>query len=467
MIKKRTFCLFISIIILFTLTGCDVFKQNSDIDVNKDLDSELTKELKGKINDATMSTLSVEDENGDIYYFVLDDDVKITAEGGIVIDAPVNITYKGNLVKTKDAQKVIIDHITVLPIEEKEDEEEDKTDENTYSDKDLKEMIKSMSIEEKVGQMFIARCPKENAAEKASRYHLGGYILFAQDFKGKTKQMAIENIQSYQDVSDLKMFIAVDEEGGTVNRLSINKNFRAVPFWSPQELYNEGGWELIISDTVEKSILLKSLGINVNMAPVCDVSVNPSDYIYNRTFGKNADETSTYVKTVVKTMNSDGIGSVLKHFPGYGNNIDTHTGISYDKRDYNNFLDNDFKPFEAGIEAGADSILVSHNIIEAIDNQNPASLSKKIHDILREELNFSGVIMTDDLYMDAINNFVDEEQAAVSAILAGNDLICCTNFETQIPAVINAVNDGIISEDQIYESVLRILNWKNKLGILK
>ncbi len=471
MIKKRTICLFISIIIfLFILTGCDILKQNSEIGVNKDLDSELTKELRGKVYDATMSTLSVEDDNGEIYYFVLDDDIKITAEYGIVIDAPVSIVYKGSLAKTKDAQKVIIDHITVLPIEEKEDKEdkeEDKTDENTYSDKDLKEMIKSMSIEEKVGQLFIARCPEENAAEKASKYHLGGYILFAPDFKGKTKQMATENIQSYQDASDIKMFIAVDEEGGTVNRLSINKNFRAVPFWSPQDLYNEGGWELIISDTEEKSTLLKSLGININMAPVCDVSENPSDYIYNRAFGKNADETSKYVKTVVETMNSEGIGSVLKHFPGYGNNIDTHTGISYDKRDYSNFLNNDFKPFKAGIEAGADSILVSHNIIEAIDNQNPASLSKKIHDILREELNFSGVIMTDDLYMDAINNFVDEEQAAVSAILAGNDLICCTNFETQIPAVINAVNNGTIDEDQVDESVSRILNWKNKLGILK
>lgn len=166
-------------------------------------------------------------------------------------------------------------------------------------------------------------------------------------------------------------------------------------------------------------------------------------------------------------MKFEGIGSVLKHFPGYGNNIDTHTGISYDKRNYNSFLNNDFKPFEAGVEAGADAILVSHNIVVAMDSQNPASLSKTIHDILREVLNFNGVIMTDDLYMDAINHYVDEEQAAVSAILAGNDLICCTNFETQIPAVINAVNNGIISEEQVDESVLRILNWKNKLGILK
>lgn len=470
MILKRKFYLCISIIIfLLALTGCDLSK-----DVNQDLNFESTyKELKGKVYDATMSTLSVKDENGDIYYFVLDDDVKITAEDGIVIDAPVSIKYRGNLEKTKDAQNVIINHITVLPKEKDNSDEinnpsdEEKTDDKTYSDKDLEEMIKTMTIEEKVGQMFIVRCPKENVIEKALKYNLGGYVLFAKDFEVKTKQMVTENIQSYQDVSKLNMFVAVDEEGGTVNRLSINKNFRAVPFWSPQELYNEGGWDLIISDTVEKSNLLKSLGINVNMAPVCDVSENPSDYIYDRTFGKNADETSKYVKTVVETMKLEGIGSVLKHFPGYGNNVDTHTGISYDKRDYDNFINNDFKPFEAGIEAGADAILVSHNIVEVIDNQNPASLSKKIHDILREELNFNGVIMTDDLYMDAIYNYVDEEQAAVSAILAGNDLICCTNFETQIPAVINAVKNGTIDEDQVNESVLRILNWKNELGILK
>ena len=274
-----------------------MFKQNSEIDVNNDFNSELSKELKGKVYDATMSTISVEDENGDIYYFVINDDVKITAYDGIVIDAPISITYKGNLEKIKDAQKVTVDEITVLPKEK--NEEKKNTEEKIYSEKDLIEMIKSMSIEEKVGQMFIVRCPEKNAVEKALKYHLGGYILFAQDFKEKTKQMVIENIQSYQDVSDIKMFIAVDEEGGTVNRLSINKNFRAVPFWSPQELYNEGGWDLIISDTEEKSTLLKSLGINVNLAPVCDISEDPSDYIYNRTFGKNADETSKYVKTVV------------------------------------------------------------------------------------------------------------------------------------------------------------------------
>jgi beta-N-acetylhexosaminidase len=293
-------------------------------------------------------------------------------------------------------------------------------------EEDMKNIISKMSIEEKVGQMFIVRCPVEKAVESINEYNLGGYILFARDFEGKTKQQLADKIQSYQDVSEIKMLIAVDEEGGTVNRLSIFRAFRAVPFWSPQQLYREGGWELVISDTVEKSALLKSLGINVNMAPVCDISENPEDYIYSRTFGKNAAETSRYVETVVKTMKSESIGSVLKHFPGYGNNKDTHTGIVHDKRSYENFANNDFKPFKAGVDAGAGAVLVSHNIVEAVDDEYPASLSPKMHKLLRSEFNFNGVIMTDDLVMDAIKDYTGESEAAVAAVLAGNDLLCCT-----------------------------------------
>ncbi len=336
-----------------------------------------------------------------------------------------------------------------------------------YSESNLQNIIKEMSIEEKVGQLFIVRCPVEDQVDSITDYHLGGYILFSRDFKGKTKQKLIEEIQSYQASSEIKMLIAVDEEGGEVNRLSLYKSFRAVPFWSAQDLYRKGGWELITSDTVDKAKLLKSLGINVNMAPVCDVSENPNDYIYKRTFGKNAEETSRYVETVVKAMSDEKLGSVLKHFPGYGNNEDTHTGIAYDKRSYETFVNNDFKPFQAGIKAGADSILVSHNIVEAIDDQYPASLSAKVHSLLRNELNYDGVIMTDDLVMDAIKNYVGVNEAAVAAVLAGNDLLCCTDFQVQIPEVVKAVKNGIISEEQINASVLRILKWKSAIGILQ
>ena len=328
-----------------------------------------------------------------------------------------------------------------------------------------RELLSTMTLEEKVGQMFIARCPEEDAAEKADAYHLGGYILFARDFEGKTPEQAAADIQSFQEASKLPMLIGVDEEGGTVNRISRYPAFRQEPFPSPQELYQEGGFEAVREDTLEKCRLLKSLGVNVNFAPVCDVSQDPSDFIYERSFGQDAGLTAEYVKTVVEAMKGQGVACVLKHFPGYGNNTDTHTGIAYDNRPYETFETSDFLPFEAGIGSGAQMVLVSHNIVSCMDAQYPASLSPKVHELLREELGFDGVIVTDDLSMDGVRDFTDDSSAAVLAVQAGNDLLCCTDFETQIPAVLDAVEDGSISRDRIDESVLRILKMKNSCGI--
>ena len=213
--------------------------------------------------------------------------------------------------------------------------------------------------------------------------------------------------------------------------------------------------------------MLKSLGINVNLAPVCDVSVNENDYIHGRSFGQDAEQTAIFAETVVKEMNNQGMGSVLKHFPGYGNNSDTHTGIVYDSRPYSTFLESDFVPFKAGIKAGCGCVMVSHNIVSCIDEKYPASLSSKVHQTLRKELNFDGVVMTDDLCMEAITQYTDGRNTAVLAIEAGNDMLISTDFVQQIPAVIDAVNSGEISEDRIDRSVLRILNWKISLGIIK
>ena len=149
-----------------------------------------------------------------------------------------------------------------------------------------------------------------------------------------------------------------------------------MPFWSPQELYAEGGFDLIQSDTQEKCELLNSLGINLNFAPICDVSQNPEDFIYDRSFGQNAEQTAAYVHLVVQTMFQEGMGSVLKHFPGYGNNVDTHTGIAYDNRTCETFLNSDFLPFQAGIDSGANMVLVSHNVVSCMDSQTPASCGK-------------------------------------------------------------------------------------------
>jgi beta-N-acetylhexosaminidase len=328
-------------------------------------------------------------------------------------------------------------------------------------------MLQKMTLEEKVGQLFFVRLRKEQALEDIKNYYLGGYIFFGDDFKDENKTSIKNLIVNYQSASAIPMLIGVDEEGGTVNRISKYPAFRAVPFYSPIDLYKEGGFDLIRSDTLEKANLLLDLGINVNLAPVCDVSTNPNDFIYSRSFGKDAEDTSAYVKAVVEVMKQNKLGSTLKHFPGYGNNVDTHTGIAIDKRSYNTFATVDFLPFEAGIKAGADSILVSHNIVTSLDKDYPASLSPKIHEILRNDLGFTGVIMTDDLSMDAIKEYTEDDAAAVQAILAGNDLLIASNFEQQIPAVLAAVKDGTISESRIDESVLRVLKWKLALDIVK
>lgn len=353
---------------------------------------------------------------------------------------------------------------------------EESNDESTSADKEIvidnniekkaKKLLEAMTIEEKIGQMFLIRCNNVTAFEDIENYKVGGFILFDENIQGETKESLSSKIKSYQESSSINMIIAIDEEGGIVNRLSWYPEFRAVPFYSPQELYNEGGYPLIINDTKEKATLLKSLGINMNLAPVCDISTNPNDYIYPRTFGKDAEETATYVKTVVETMKENKIGSTLKHFPGYGSNLDTHSGMSTDNRSYESFVNNDFIPFKAGIDAGADSILVSHNIISSIDETLPASLSKSVHDIIRNDLGFNGVIMTDDLQMSAIKEYIGEVNSVIFAVNSGNDLIISSDYNIQIPTVIEAVKNGDIKEEVIDNAVLRVLKLKLSLGII-
>ena len=337
--------------------------------------------------------------------------------------------------------------------------------EEEINDQKLDKFIANMTLEEKVGQMFYVRCPDEDAVKQVSEYNIGGYIMFGRDFDGKTKDEVINDIQSYQDEADIPLLIGVDEEGGTVVRVSSNPNLRETPFLSPKDTYSNGGWDAIEQDANDKADLLLSLGINVNMAPVCDMTSNEYGFMYDRSFSSDVDMEDRYVRTVVETSKAKKLGTVLKHFPGYGNNSDTHTGIAYDDREYSEFENTDFKPFYQGIESGADCILVSHNIVNCMDSEYPASLSQKVHNILRNDFKFDGVIMTDDLIMDAITEFTGDEAAAVTAAKCGNDLLCCSSVDTQYPAVLEAVQNGEIPETQVDASVKRILKWKQNLGI--
>ncbi len=354
---------------------------------------------------------------------------------------------------------------TETPTEATEQVSEEPTQPPTQAF-DYTDVISQMTLQEKVAQMMMVSCHEGVDIETASSYNVGSICLYSHSFADKTADEISTMIETYQELSRIPMLVSTDEEGGTVVRVSANENLRATPFWSPSELYSEGGFDLIESDTIEKADLLLSLGVNVNLAPVCDVPLSEENYIYDRCFSLSHEETSQYVECVVKTMKEKRIGSTLKHFPGYGGSVDTHESMSYDYREYSDFENGDFLPFIAGIQAGADSVLVSHNIVTCMDENMPASLSKPIHDILRNELHFDGVIITDDLVMQGIRQFTDGENAAVLAVKAGNDMIICEDYAGCVSAIVNAVENGEIDETQIDESVNRILKWKNALGLI-
>lgn len=341
----------------------------------------------------------------------------------------------------------------------------ESSDEKTEDDK-VANLVAEMSTKEKVGQLFLARVPVENALSDIQEYHLGGYLLFGRDVEGKTYDEVQSTIAQYQETSEVPMLIAADEEGGTVSRVSRNSQLVATPFQSPQDLYAQGGWDAITKDTTDKAGILKELGIDAGLFPVADVATDPNAFIYDRTIGQDAKGTAEYVTTVVKALKKAHSGSTLKHFPGYGNNQDSHTDIVTDTRSMTELKDNDLVPFQAGIDAGVDSILVSHNIVNAIDDSVPASVSSPVHDLLRKDMGFDGVIMTDDMDMAGLADFMSQEEAGLKALQAGNDLILSSTYASQIPYVLQAIEDGEYSEKDLDASVTRVLNWKEELGLL-
>lgn len=328
------------------------------------------------------------------------------------------------------------------------------------------QILESLTLEEKVGQLFLARCPDIHAVSDVETYHLGGYVLFDRDFEKRSPEQVQQTIADYQQAASIPMLIAVDEEGGGVTRVSCYSQFRSGRFLSPRYLYEQGGLELVLKTEKEKCELLKSLGINVNLAPVCDITTNSDSFMYGRSLGQSPEITGEFVSKTVELMQQHQVGSVLKHFPGYGNNTDTHIAAAVDNRPLSQLEGEDLIPFAGGIRAGCGGVMVSHTVVSCLDEENPASLSQEVHRYLREEMDFQGVIMTDDLVMAAISEGYSAGEAAVLAILAGNDLLCSSEYPVQYQAVLEAVQSGRISEKQLNRSVLRILQWKTDLGLL-
>jgi len=198
---------------------------------------------------------------------------------------------------------------------------------------------------------------------------------------------------------------------------------------------------------------------------VADISTGETDFMYWRSVGLDAEGTSEFVRTVIRESKALGVGSVAKHFPGYGSAADTHTGMAYDNRTLDELRAKDFVPFAAAIEEGVNAVLVSHIITSSIDADKPASVSAKTVELLRNELGYDGVILTDDLAMAGITDYCTTGNAALEAILAGCDLLCCTNWDTQYAAVWTAVENGTITEERLNESAARVLRMKYDMGL--
>lgn len=398
--------------------------------------------------------ITLMDTNNIIYTFKAD-----TITGNLGDN--IIISYSGLLDKNSNIQNIEIVDYTINTA----NDNNISYDQGIFSKyyKLAKRKLAELTLGEKIGQLILARYPDNNVLNDLNKYKLGGYVFYEKDFKNKTKSEVIDMINTVQKNSKIPMLIAVDEEGGKIVRVSSNPNLAKERFKSSKELYSSGGMEKIKQDTINKSIVLSSLGINLNLAPVVDVTTNSNDYMYERSIGENTEITSLYAKTVINASKNMEVSYTLKHFPGYGNNNDTHNSSSVDIRSYESLIVNDIPPFIAGINAGAEAILVSHNIVSSIDSDNPASLSPKIHNFLRNELNFTGVIITDDLEMGATSSI---ESSAIKALLAGNDLIITTNYANSFSSIKNAVTNGIISEEIIDKLAFKILSWKYYKGLI-
>ncbi len=320
------------------------------------------------------------------------------------------------------------------------------------------QLLSQMSLEEKIGQVILCRYP-DNARELQEKYHFGGYTLYAKDFQNETEESIKEKLAAISASSSIPPFIAADEEGGSVVRISRYPQFSDAPL----PPLSEGAID--IAHFAEKMAeVLKKGGVNLNLAPVADVAESEWDYIFDRTCGLDYEETGNVIAELAEKLNQYNIMCCLKHFPGYGSNVDTHTGIAVDERTENDFITKDFIPFKKGIEAGAPMVMVNHNIVTSYNETVPASLAPEVHGALRE-LGFEGIIVTDDLGMSAITEYTDNPYT--DAFLAGNDLLCTSDGTACYDALYQGIVNGEIDENRLDESVYRILTAKIRYGIIE
>ena len=342
-------------------------------------------------------------------------------------------------------------------------------------------LMQEMSLEEKVMQMLFVTpealtgynlVTQSGAATKASLEErpVGGVIYFARNLvtMDQTTEM-IKNIQEYSlEVTGRGLFIGVDEEGGSVARVA---DTLGTTSFEDMAAYGAAGDTQAVYDIgATQAQELTALGFNVNFSPVADVLTNDSNQVVkDRSFGEDPELVSSMVTEVVKGLTDGGMLCAPKHFPGHGSTGgDTHDGFAASYRTIEELRECDLKPFQAAIDAGAPMVMVGHMTMTEIDDSSPACMSSTIvKGILRDEMGYDGIIITDALNMDAVTDQYTNAEAAVNCISAGCDmLLCVSNISSVVSAVVDAVENGTISESQIDASVVRILTAKFRYGIM-
>ena len=339
------------------------------------------------------------------------------------------------------------------------------------------ELMETMSLEEKIWQMIFVTPDEltgvygptaggETTRQCLENYPVGGLVYFSQNI---VNQAQITNmISSTQGHSKIPLFICVDEEGGLVSRLS---KIGVTETKDPMATYGAAGDPQAVYDLgSEFARQLSSVGFNLDYAPVADVLTNPNNTeIGNRAFSSDPQVVATMVTEMVKGLQDGNVISCLKHFPGHGStSADSHMGVSISQRTVEELRAEEFQSFRAGIAAGAELVMISHmSLPKVTGNEEPCEFSEVVvTELLRKELGFQGLIVTDSQEMGAVGIYGSDE-AAVRAVLAGCDVI--TMPEDKVKAfngILQAVQEGTLTEERINESVLRILSLKYEYGII-
>lgn len=346
-------------------------------------------------------------------------------------------------------------------------------EEKSYLDEIVDACIEEMPLEDKVAGLFmitpealtntdVAVRAGDTTKEMLGKYAVGGLIYFEQNLKSKD-QLAemLTNTRSY---SKYPLFLAVDEEGGSVSRVAKAKLADNVGTMKEIGETKDAAKAKEAGKTIGS--YLSGYGFNLDFAPVADVAAEGNETIGDRSFGNNAGEVATMVAATVEGLTEGGVSACVKHFPGLGSSEeDTHDGMAGTEKTLEDYQTTDFLSFKAGMDAGAEFVMVSHLSVPNITGDNtPTSISQKmITEVLRGELGFEGVVITDAMNMVAITDYYTSDEAAVKALQAGADMILMPeDFESAYNGVLEAVNNGTLSEERINESLRRIYRVKYK-----